>query len=238
MIVALLPVKRLCEAKSRLAPVLDDDLRRALVLAMLGDTLALLERFPLEAAVVSADEHVLAAARDLGAMPIVEAETCRKLNRAATCGARELACRGASAVLLLAADLPFLSAEDLRLLLEPLSVPGPRVVLAPAANGGTNALGLRPPDAIPFRFGRDSAYRHARAARKAGLHLEAVDTPSLGFDLDTPEDVERLLSASRPGESLPERTGPRTAALLPALAARLAAATASPSAPGEQGLTL
>src|SRR3990172_8109799 len=117
MIVALLPVKRLSEAKSRLAPLLGDELRRALVLALLGDTLALLERIPLEAAVISADEQVLALARDLGALPIAEAESCRRLNQAATCGVHELAGRGATAVLVLAADLPLLGVEDVRLLL-------------------------------------------------------------------------------------------------------------------------
>ena len=230
--VALVPVKRLSEAKSRLACILDDDLRRALVLALLGDTLALLERIPLEAAVISADEQVLAVARDLGALPIVEPESCRKLNRAAACGAHELARRGAAAVLVLAADLPLLSTLDIRLLLERLSMPTPGVVLAPAHNGGTNALGLRPPEAIPFRFGRDSARRHALATRKAGLPLEVASTPGLGFDLDAPEDVTRLLSGPRSGDVY--RTaggcGPRTAALLPALAARLAVVGPKPAA--------
>ncbi len=62
------------------------------------------------------------------------------------------------------------------------------------AGAGTNALALRPTSAIPFRFGPGSHEAHRRAAEAAGLEVVTVERPGLAFDLDTPADLDRLLS--------------------------------------------
>ena len=70
---------------------------------------------------------------------------------------------------------------------------GPLVAIAPSdARSGTNALLLRPPDVIEPAFGSDSFEAHLRAAEAAGAAVQVVSDPALGFDLDTPEDLERL----------------------------------------------
>ena len=70
---------------------------------------------------------------------------------------------------------------------------GPLVTIAPAeARGGTNALLIRPPDAIDPAFGEASFEAHLRAAAAAGAAVQVVRDAGLGFDLDTPEDLERL----------------------------------------------
>jgi 2-phospho-L-lactate guanylyltransferase len=56
------------------------------------------------------------------------------------------------------------------------------------AGSGTNALLLAPPDAIAFRFGRDSRGAHAELARRAAAVYLEVGGP-LALDLDTPEDL-------------------------------------------------
>jgi 2-phospho-L-lactate guanylyltransferase len=67
------------------------------------------------------------------------------------------------------------------------------VAIAPAdAGGGTNALLLCPPDAITPAFGTGSFEAHLRAAEDAGAAVQVVHDPALGFDLDTPDDLERL----------------------------------------------
>jgi 2-phospho-L-lactate guanylyltransferase len=53
---------------------------------------------------------------------------------------------------------------------------------------------MRPVDAIPFRFGPGSFDAHLAAARAAGVPTAVVERPGLAFDLDTPADLERLLS--------------------------------------------
>ena len=69
----------------------------------------------------------------------------------------------------------------------------PLVAIAPSdARNGTNALLLFPPDVIAPRFGEHSFEAHVRAAAAADATLQVVPDPALGFDLDTPEDLEML----------------------------------------------
>jgi 2-phospho-L-lactate/phosphoenolpyruvate guanylyltransferase len=121
------------------------------------------------------------------------------LNAALRSG-RERALRsGATAVLYLPADLPLLTADSLDGLVEAADAAiaagsgKPVVVIAPAdARSGTNALLVSPPETIDPRFGEDSLAAHLRAAASADASLQLVSDPALSFDLDTPEDLERL----------------------------------------------
>jgi 2-phospho-L-lactate guanylyltransferase (CobY/MobA/RfbA family) len=71
------------------------------------------------------------------------------------------------------------------------------VVVAPSdARDGTNALLLSPPGVIEPAFGPSSLEAHLRAAAAVGASVQVVADPELGFDLDTPDDLERL-DASR-----------------------------------------
>ena len=72
------------------------------------------------------------------------------------------------------------------------------MVIAPAdARGGTNALLLAPPQVIDPHFGSASFEAHLRAAAEADASVQIVDDPLLGFDLDTPDDLERLELAAQ-----------------------------------------
>jgi 2-phospho-L-lactate guanylyltransferase (CobY/MobA/RfbA family) len=86
------------------------------------------------------------------------------------------------AVAIVNADLPCASAADL----ERLVAAAPAVVAA--ADGTTNALALA--DAAEFEplYGPGSAARFERALGAARL-----DLPSLRHDVDTPEDLQRVL---------------------------------------------
>jgi 2-phospho-L-lactate guanylyltransferase (CobY/MobA/RfbA family) len=69
----------------------------------------------------------------------------------------------------------------------------PVVVIAPdRRHEGTNALLLAPSNLIEYDFGINSFQRHCDRARRAGARLEVVDLPSLGLDLDLPEDLESV----------------------------------------------
>ncbi|MXX27279.1 MAG: 2-phospho-L-lactate guanylyltransferase, partial [Caldilineaceae bacterium SB0668_bin_21] len=61
-------------------------------------------------------------------------------------------------------------------------------------DGGTNALMLQPPQAIPFAFGRDSFLRHQRLAAQAGIPVHVVESDSLLFDIDLPEDYRLVFN--------------------------------------------
>ena len=86
-----------------------------------------------------------------------------------------------------------------------------RVAIVPDRHGtGTNALLIAPPEAIAPSFGPDSRRRHESLARDAGVRVAVEALPSLGLDLDTPDDLEALRAELRAD---PTRA-PRTAAAL------------------------
>ena len=197
---AIVPVKPLRRGKSRLAGTLSEDEREQLNQSLLEHTLeTLTDLKELEQVlVVSRDPHALTIARNHGARTVRE-DGQPHLNTAlqrATIVAQVYATRG---VLVLPADLPLLTREDVLALLDRASQP-PVVVIAPDRHRkGTNALLISPAGLIEYDFGDDSFERHCERARRAGARLEVVDLPSLGLDHDMPEDLEliRKLDAAR-----------------------------------------
>ncbi len=209
-ILAIVPVRALEGAKSRLGAVLDAEERRDLVVAMLRRTLiALAEAGRIDGSVVvSSDEEVLEIARAEGGIPLRQlgGGLNGALDQARTV-AMEL---GADAIVVVPGDLPAVTGNALDALVDMAGdaargpgvaagdaagvvhrgVDGPPVVaLVPDRHGrGTNALLLRPPDAIPFAFGGDSRLAHAALAAGAGAAYVEVPGP-LDLDLDTPEDL-------------------------------------------------
>jgi hypothetical protein len=91
------------------------------------------------------------------------------------------------------AFFPGLTAADVAALVALAGADAPTVVLAPDRHErGTNALLLRPPDAIPFAFGPDSLARHQAVATARGLPVRLYYAPGTALDLDTPEDLAAL----------------------------------------------
>src|ERR671933_71284 len=67
---------------------------------------------------------------------------------------------------------------------------GSLAVISPDAAGrGTNALLLRPPDALPFLFGANSFENHLDAAREREVQVQVCERTRLAFDIDTAEDL-------------------------------------------------
>jgi 2-phospho-L-lactate guanylyltransferase len=189
---AVLPVKRFAVAKRRLAAGMDDERRGALVEAMLGDVLeAIGETRSIERTIVVTDEErAVAPAESAGALIVPDPGEGGHSGAVLTGIARaeEL---GATCVVLLPGDCPLLEARDLDHLLT--GIPEPFVTVVPDRHGsGTNALALRPPDAIRPAFGEGSRERHVAAARAAGVPYAVEELPSLALDLDTPADVVAL----------------------------------------------
>jgi 2-phospho-L-lactate guanylyltransferase len=190
---AIVPVKPLKRAKSRLSDVLSREDRLELSQQMLTHTLEVLAKIPSieRTLVVSRDSTALSLARKLGARTVTERGS-PQLNRAlirATLVARRYSVSG---VLVLPADLPLLTRQDIEFLIEKASDP-PVVVIAPDRRGsGTNALLSSPPGLIEYAFGPQSFPSHVERARKAGARLEICELPSLALDVDLPDDLAHL----------------------------------------------
>ena len=190
---AIVPVKPLRRGKSRLSSVLSQEERATLNTRLLAHTLDTLSEIPEieHVLVVSRDQAALALARDHGARTVQENGT-PQLNLAlarATIVAKHYATRG---VLVVPADLPLITPEDVKVMLS-RTVDPPVVVLAPDRHRqGTNALLVCPVGLIEYDFGPGSFERHCARAERAGARLEIVDLPSLALDVDLPEDLEMV----------------------------------------------
>lgn len=195
---AIIPVKPLRRGKSRLAGTLSEDERTELNRNLLQHTLKTLSDMKEleEVLVISRDPQALTIARNYGARTVRE-DGQPELNTAlkrATVIAQVYATRG---VLVLPADLPLISRDDVQTLIERASEP-PVVVIAPDRHEkGTNALLISPSGLIEYDFGEDSFQRHCELVRKSGARLEVVNLPSLGLDLDVPEDLELIRSMEK-----------------------------------------
>ena len=189
----LLPVKPFAQGKSRLASVLGEEERVRLNQTLLRHVLttALSANMLSGITVISRDPQVLAIARSQAVEALAEEGT--GLNHALAQGRRHALSRQADALLVLPADLPLLTTEDVYRILE-YGKSFSSVVIAPSPDGGTNALLVRPPTAIPFRFGRNSFERHCAAARRAQLSLHIVTSPGLQTDVDWPQQLAALPS--------------------------------------------
>lgn len=187
----IVPVKPLRRGKSRLATVLTQEERTNLNRSLLVHTLNTLSAIPEidQILVISRDQAVLSLARDYGARTVHENGSSH-LNVAltrATVVAKNYATRG---VLIVPADLPLLTCEDVSAMIEHATDP-PVVVIAPDRHRrGTNALLLCPTGIIEYDFGENSFQSHCEKAKSARAKLVICDLPSVALDMDYPEDLE------------------------------------------------
>ncbi len=203
MIPAVVPVKALADAKSRLFP---DRARRdveALSLAMMGDVIECLRatRGVGRVVVVTPDRGVADAAIAEGGEALLRDDP--GLNPAIEGASAEVA-GGADGVLVMLGDVAAADADELARLVA--DAPARGIALAPSSDGGTSALLRRPHDVIAAHFGRDSAKRHRETAAAAGVACVEFALPSLAIDVDFGEDARAILAL--------DSLGRRTRALL------------------------
>jgi 2-phospho-L-lactate guanylyltransferase len=198
MLAAIVPVKPLYLAKSRLGSLLTIDERRALALAMLDDVLAALRATTALSGtiVVSRDAEVLALAARSGVSALLE--RADDLNGAFSQAAAFAELSGATRLLALPADLPLITPAEISGLIAS-GVESGGVALAPSRDGGTNGLYRPVAAALPFLFGVGSLARHMAAARERGLPTRLFRAPGLELDIDRPDDL--LLLAEADGET-------------------------------------
>ncbi len=201
-ICAILPVKPLARAKSRLARALKAPTRAALVRSIFSrtlDVIAQVDRID-GVIVVSRDLTILELARQRNAITLMEADS--GLNPAITQAAYWAQAHRARAVIVIPVDLPLITPVDLNALID-RAVEERCIVIAPDRHeDGTNLLLVRPPDAIHFAYGASSFNAHRARASERGLSVHEYRSPTAAFDIDVPDDLEayRLLDAQAVSE--------------------------------------
>ena len=195
---ALVPIRGLETAKTRLGEDLDPEERVELVTRLLRQTLIATRdaRLVEGTIVVTMDPAAAGIAKELRAVGLVE--RAPGLNEAIEAARSVAIARGATTILVLPADLPSVAAESVDDLLARAGraatavadeASAAVVALVPDRHGqGTNALVVSPPDAIAPAFGGRSRETHERTAVAAGARYVELDGP-LSLDLDTPADL-------------------------------------------------
>lgn len=193
----IVPVKSLSGGKSRLADALGPAQRRLLNRRFLDHVLTVATEFPgaESTLVVSADAEALDMARARNMVTLEEVGD-EGLNAALTQARAAMTEQDERDLLIIPADLPNVTADDLRAMCRP------PVAIAPDEDGtGTNALFIAKGQSLGFHFGEGSFSRHREEARGQGLDPIIVNRPGLAFDIDTPEDYARLIAP--PGRPFP-----------------------------------
>lgn len=192
---AVVPLRGLEDAKTRLGAELDAEERLELVVVMATRTLAAARdaRGLRGTVLVTADLAAARLAERFGARTLVQ--RLPGLN-AAIREARLMAVEaGADAVIVLPIDLPAIDAAAIDDVLEEASAAEPEpgwtglVAAVPDRHGtGTNVLLLAPPDVIDPAFGEDSLAAHRGAAAAVGARFLELGGP-LVADVDTGADL-------------------------------------------------
>lgn len=199
----LVPIKNTASAKQRLASVLDQSLRTELAQAMLTDVLTTLHGWKNrpKIGIVTSDPYAAKLAIEFGFEIIPDPD-----NPGET-GAIEMATRvcverGEESTLVIPGDIPLIEAWELEEIYK--EAPAQGSVLVPAGDGrGTNAALRRPANLFPLRFGNDSFKPHHAAAQATGKPCIVLNLPGIAVDVDTPVDLQQLLSL--PGNTRAQR---------------------------------
>jgi 2-phospho-L-lactate/phosphoenolpyruvate guanylyltransferase len=196
MIVALIPLKRLDLAKSRLQPFLSTDERRTLTRRMLQRVVKALRGCDaVDRVALVSPEHQVAV--ELGLDWVPDGAT---LNEALQGGIAWAVHAAAESALIIPADLAAVGADDIAALIA-AQRSRPEIVIAPTRDGGTGALLVSPPDAVHPAFGPGSFARHVAAARTQGIAVRTVRRPGFARDVDRPEDLVSAMGARQLGRT-------------------------------------
>lgn len=219
---AVVPVKNFSAAKSRLSTLLGAAHRAQLARAMAADVITALRNSNAAARLYmlsdSNDTFEAAAALDISWLDEASVTQLPGLNAGIEGTARLAARGGATALLVILADMPLLTADDIRQVVSTWqSLEGEqRVVMVRSDDGGTNLLLAEHPEAFTYHYGPDSHARHSRECARRQCTAATVTLTSTALDVDNVEDFYSLAHAARDG-----RCGQHTAALLRDLPAAL-----------------
>lgn len=196
---AVVPVKELDAAKSRLSNDYSPAFRRGLARAMLEDVLrALAEASGLAGiAVVTLDPDVARIAANWRARVFEDGARDGRTG-AVTAAARRLAREGRAGMLTVPGDIPGITSDEVsRLLAAHREAPAFSIVPAHDRRG-SNAIVVTPADAVALAFGNDSFLPHVETARRLGIEPTIFPLPGIGLDIDNARDLTTFLQEPSP----------------------------------------
>jgi 2-phospho-L-lactate guanylyltransferase len=194
-IAAVIPMKNLHYAKSRLSNILTLQQRKELVLFLFNITIKTLKKskFISEIIVVSSDKTIEKFSFKNRLIFIKDLDN--GVNNAIILADRYCVQNNIDANIVIPHDLPFISVKEIDYICN-ISEKYPKcVIICPSKRfDGTNILFRKPPRVIATFYDNNSYLNHLKEAEKFNIPLESINLDNLMFDIDTREDLLDFLS--------------------------------------------
>jgi len=193
---ALVPLKDLVQAKSRLAGLLRPLERHALAQAMVEDVLSVLARHTdiEQITLVSDDPGAGLLAQKYGAQCWSESSLgARGLNSLVQSASERLLAGGEEPLLVLHGDLPLLTEADISAVLTNQRKLQGLIIGCDRHGRGTNLLAFNAACVPHFCFGVDSCAGHKASAHSAGIPVQILQRLGISVDVDEAPDLKCLM---------------------------------------------
>jgi 2-phospho-L-lactate/phosphoenolpyruvate guanylyltransferase len=194
-IAAVIPMKSLHSAKSRLSNILTAQQRKNLAMYLLDATIKELKKsnFISEIIIVSNDK-ALKQYTCLNNLKFIK-DSDEGVNQAVILADKYCIDNGINANIVIPQDLPFISAKEIDEICTLSNKYHKCIIICPSKRfDGTNILFRKPPDVIKTHYDNNSYMNHLKEAYKFKIPIESLDIVKLRFDLDTKEDLLELFS--------------------------------------------
>ena len=192
-IAAVIPMKCLHSAKSRLSNILTAKQRKNLAMYLLDATIKELRNcdFISEIVIVSSDEAVKHYS-GLNNLKFIK-DWDEGVNKAVMLADKYCIDNGINANIVIPPDLPFVSAKEIDKICIISNKYHKCIIICPSKRfDGTNILFRKPPGVIKTHYDNNSYMNHLKEASKIKIPIESLDIVKLMFDLDTEDDLLEL----------------------------------------------
>lgn len=192
-IAAVIPMKCLHSAKSRLSNILTAKQRKNLAMYLLDATIKELKKsdFISEIVIVSSDEAVKHYSC-LNNLKFIK-DWDEGVNKAVMLADKYCIDNGINANIVIPPDLPFVSAKEIDKICISSNKYHKCIIICPSKRfDGTNILFRKPPNVIKTHYDNNSYMNHLKEASKIKIPIESLDIVKLMFDLDTEDDLLEL----------------------------------------------
>ncbi len=194
---ALVPLKDLVQAKSRLAGLLRPSERRALAQAMVEDVLSVLALHSdiTRITLLSDDPGAGLLAQKYGAQCWSEQSLgTQGLNALIQRASEQLLAHSEESLIVLHGDLPLLTGDDISAVLVSQRTLQGLIVGCDRVGSGTNLLAFDTACLPRFCFGVDSCEGHKATAQSAGIPVQILQRLGVSVDVDDASDLQCVMA--------------------------------------------
>ncbi len=197
----IIPIKSLKDGKKRLESFLTSQQRKALILTLLKNVLNATAKAQLSnhTLLVTPDSKIIEITKkwNLSNLEYLVEYASNGTNQAVQLAIDWCASKQISSILIIPADIPLVSSDDIDELIKMGKNKFPIVLVPSQRRDGTNAFYLRPPNLVKVWYGPNSFQKNLDTISKQKLPYIILEKPAFALDIDLKEDLEQLYSIKK-----------------------------------------